>query len=145
MARSKTQLVCLQTTQLATFLGLLLVQRRSPGVLPIANGGTGSSTAGGALTNLGAQPVDAELTAISGLAGTGFAVQTGAGTYGQRTIVGVSPISVADGVHGVAGNPTISYWHRSSSEWRNRSRLSSAQQRPVRSCMQVPPGVFSTL
>ncbi|MBK9183863.1 MAG: hypothetical protein IPM83_12255 [Ignavibacteria bacterium] len=25
------------------------------GVLPIANGGTGSSTAGGALTNLGAQ------------------------------------------------------------------------------------------
>ncbi|MBK6420445.1 MAG: hypothetical protein IPF79_14815 [Ignavibacteria bacterium] len=77
------------------------------GVLPIANGGTGSSTAGGALTNLGAQPVDAELTAISGLAGTGFAVQTGAGTYAQRTIVGVSPISVADG-NGVAGNPTIS-------------------------------------
>ncbi|MBK6291863.1 MAG: hypothetical protein IPF59_08905 [Ignavibacteria bacterium] len=77
------------------------------GVLPIANGGTGSSTAGGALTNLGAQPVDAELTAISGLAGTGFAVQTGAGTYAQRTIVGVSPISVANG-SGVAGNPTIS-------------------------------------
>ena len=77
------------------------------GILPIANGGTGSSTASGALSNLGGQPLDAELTSISGLAGTGFLTQIAAGTYAQRTIIGTSPISVADG-DGVAGNPTIS-------------------------------------
>ncbi|MBU6407849.1 MAG: hypothetical protein KGS44_12050, partial [Alphaproteobacteria bacterium] len=36
--------------------------------LPIANGGTGATTAGAALTALGGQPIDATLTALAGLA-----------------------------------------------------------------------------
>tara|TARA_S200000501_G_scaffold199020_2_gene187293 strand:+ start:2051 stop:3835 length:1785 start_codon:yes stop_codon:yes gene_type:complete len=37
------------------------------GTLPIANGGTGGTTSSGALTSLGAQPLDAQLTDIAGL------------------------------------------------------------------------------
>jgi hypothetical protein len=40
------------------------------GTLPVTRGGTGASTASGALTNLGAQPLNADLTALSGLTGT---------------------------------------------------------------------------
>lgn len=54
------------------------------------------------------QPLDAELTAVGSLSGTGIAVQTGAGAYAQRSIAGTAnEISVADG-DGVSGNPTIS-------------------------------------
>ncbi|MBK9183864.1 MAG: hypothetical protein IPM83_12260 [Ignavibacteria bacterium] len=44
---------------------------------------------------------------LSGLAGNGMVARTAAGTFTNRTIVGVSPISVANG-NGVAGDPTIS-------------------------------------
>lgn len=54
------------------------------------------------------QPLDADLTAIAALAGTGIAVRTAADTWAQRTITGTAnEISVADG-DGVAGNPTLS-------------------------------------
>lgn len=40
------------------------------GTLPITAGGTGSTTAGGAVSNIGAQPVDAQLTDVAGLTPT---------------------------------------------------------------------------
>ena len=76
------------------------------GKLAIANGGTGAATAAAALTALGAQPLDPELTALSG-ATNGMLAITGAGTAASRTITGTAPITVANG-DGVAGNPTIS-------------------------------------
>jgi hypothetical protein len=53
--------------------------------LPIANGGTGATAAGAALTALGGQPLDATLTALAGLA-TGadkLAYSTGTDTFSQ--------------------------------------------------------------
>lgn len=57
--------------------------------------------------NIGAQPVDSDLTAISGLAGTGLIVRTGTGTATTRTLTASTGISVSNG-DGVSGNPTIS-------------------------------------
>jgi|LakMenEpi03Aug12_release.lakeMendotaPanAssembly.Ray.scaffolds.fasta_scaffold60761_2 hypothetical protein len=56
--------------------------------LPIANGGTGATTAGAALTALGGQPIDATLTALAGLA-TGadkLAYSTGTDTFSQADL-----------------------------------------------------------
>jgi hypothetical protein len=56
--------------------------------LPIANGGTGATTAGAALTALGGQPLDATLTALAGLA-TGadkLAYSTGTDTFSQTDL-----------------------------------------------------------
>lgn len=53
------------------------------------------------------QSVDADLTAISALSGTGILARTGAGTYSERTITAGSGVSVQYG-DGVSGNPTIS-------------------------------------
>lgn len=51
--------------------------------------------------------LDADLTALAALSGTGFAVRTAADTWMQRSIVGTAGnIVVTDG-SGVAGNPTI--------------------------------------
>lgn len=55
---------------------------------------------------LGAQAADAELSAIAGLAATGFISHTGVGTAAERTIAAGDGIAVTDG-GGVAGNPTI--------------------------------------
>ena len=102
--------------------------------LAIADGGTGSSTAAGARTNLGAglvganvftaatvaaaqqamdteigvdvQAFDADLSALAALATNGMIARTGAGTAAVRTITAGSGISIADG-DGVAANPTI--------------------------------------
>jgi hypothetical protein len=76
------------------------------GKLAIANGGTGATTAAAALTALGAQPLDPELTALSS-ATNGILAITAAGTAASRTIIGTAPIIVVNG-DGVAGNPTIS-------------------------------------
>jgi hypothetical protein len=54
------------------------------------------------------QPLDADLTAIAALAGTGIAVRSAADTWVQRLIAGTAnEITVTNG-DGVAGNPTIS-------------------------------------
>jgi hypothetical protein len=60
------------------------------------------TTAGGTY-----QPLDTDLTAISGLTGTGIAVRTGAGTWTTRTLTGTAnKIDVTNG-DGVSGNPTV--------------------------------------
>lgn len=54
------------------------------------------------------QPLDAELTAISGLAANGLIARTSASTAAARTITGTAAeITVTNG-DGVAGNPTLS-------------------------------------
>ncbi len=53
------------------------------------------------------QPLDADLTALAGLASNGIIARTGAGTVVARTITAGSGISITNG-DGVAGNPTIS-------------------------------------
>lgn len=57
------------------------------GTLPIANGGTNSTTSGGALTNLGGQPVDATLTAFAALtiAANSYIRGTGADAFAVDT------------------------------------------------------------
>lgn len=77
------------------------------GTLGTANGGTGATSAAAGLTALGGQPLDADLTAISGLGTTGIISRTAAGTAATRTITGTLPITVVNG-DGVSGNPTIS-------------------------------------
>lgn len=67
------------------------------GILPVANGGTNSSTAGGARLNLGAF---AEPTA------TGLAVKNGAGTSIARSLATAYGIEITNPT-GVSGNPTI--------------------------------------
>lgn len=64
---------------------------------------TGTATA----ADVGAQPLDSDLTAIAALATTGIIVRTGTGTMTTRTITGTTnKITVTNG-DGVAGNPTL--------------------------------------
>jgi predicted double-glycine peptidase len=53
-----------------------------------------------------AQPLDADLTAVAGLAGTGLVTRTGAGTATTRSVAAGTGLSVANG-DGVSGNPTL--------------------------------------
>lgn len=55
----------------------------------------------------GKQPLDSDLTALAGVSATGILARTGAGAAQARTLIGTSPIIVANG-DGVAGNPTAS-------------------------------------
>lgn len=53
------------------------------------------------------QPIDADLTALAGIAATGLLARTGAGTAAARTLTaGSTKVQVTDG-DGVAGNPTV--------------------------------------
>jgi hypothetical protein len=83
------------------------------GTLALANGGTGSTTAATARTNLGlaigtnVQAFDAELQAISALDTTGLIARTGAGTAASRTLTaGSNRVLITNG-NGAAGNPTV--------------------------------------
>jgi hypothetical protein len=53
-----------------------------------------------------AQPLDSDLTAIAGLAGTGVVVRTGTGTATTRTVTAGTGLTVTNG-DGVSGNPTV--------------------------------------
>lgn len=65
---------------------------------PVSAGGTGASTAGAALTALGAQPLDADLTAIAGLtsAADRLPYYTGAGTAALATFTAAGRALVDD-------------------------------------------------
>lgn len=53
-----------------------------------------------------AQPLDSDLTALAGLAGTGLVVRTGTGTATTRTLTAGAGMTVSNG-DGVSGNPTV--------------------------------------
>jgi hypothetical protein len=65
---------------------------------------TPTTLAGYGITD--AQPLDSDLTAIAGLAGTGLIVRTGTGTAITRTLAAGAGISLSN-ADGVSGNPTI--------------------------------------
>lgn len=60
------------------------------------------------LQNLEAvQPIDADLTAIAALSGTGLLAHTGSGTWAERTLTApAAGITITNG-NGVSGNPTL--------------------------------------
>lgn len=55
-----------------------------------------------------AQPLDADLTAIAALSGTGFPARTAANTWALRTLAGGTDITVTNPA-GIAGNPSIAF------------------------------------
>lgn len=70
LANAKTIQTNLGSTSTASFDGSSNVTPGVTGTLPIANGGTGSTTAAGALTNLGITATAAELNILDGVTAT---------------------------------------------------------------------------
>ncbi len=68
--------------------------------------GSGLTIDGSGVLSSTAQPVDADLTAVSGLSTNGLIARTGSGTAATRTITAGAGISVTNG-DGVSGNPTV--------------------------------------
>lgn len=56
---------------------------------------------------VGFQPIDADLTALAALSGTGIVARTAADTYALRTIVSTSGGLVVTNGDGVSGNPSL--------------------------------------
>lgn len=84
--------------------------------IPIASGGTASTTAAGARTNLGlaiGTNVEAwsagldNLATVAAGATAGLLSQNGANTFVPRTLTGGTGVSIANG-NGASGNPTLS-------------------------------------
>lgn len=75
-----------------------------------ASGGISSDNVQDAIAELDSdkQPIDADLTAIAAIAGTGVAVRTAADTWTTRSIAATAPIAITNG-NGVSGNPTLSH------------------------------------
>lgn len=90
---------------LQTVVNGVLVSQQTPTGTVFAQPVSGSGFDSGVLAV--AQPLDADLTAVAGLATTGILTRTGAGTAAVRTLTAGTGISISDG-DGVAGNPTIS-------------------------------------
>jgi len=74
-----------------------------------ASGSTGLTITGSPITSSGTLQftLSLNLQALSNLASTGFVVQTGAGSFAQRTITAGTGMSISNG-NGVSGNPTVS-------------------------------------
>lgn len=70
----------------------------------VTAGANPTTLAGYGITD--AQPLDSDLTAIAGLAGTGLVTRTGTGAATTRTLTAGTGITVSNG-DGVSGNPTV--------------------------------------
>ena len=67
----------------------------------------GTAWADASLSEAGIQPLDATLTALAALSGTGIVVETGVDAFTHRSIVApAAGITITDG-DGVLGNPTL--------------------------------------
>lgn len=70
----------------------------------VVSGTNPTTLAGYGITD--AQPLDADLTAVANLAGTGLVARTAANTMTTRSVAAGTGISVSNG-DGISGNPTI--------------------------------------
>lgn len=89
-----------------------LQQIQTGDTVPVANGGTGATSAANARISLGVVPgtdvqtQSAQLDAVAALSTTGIVVRTAANTFTTRTIGSGTGITVSDG-DGVAGAPSV--------------------------------------
>jgi len=74
----------------------------------------------------GKQPLDADLTALAGVATTGILVRTGAGTVATRAIAAGAGVSITEGT-GVGGNPTIAVSGLTTAEFAAATLVTAAE------------------
>lgn len=89
-----------------TVVGGVLVAQQAPTGTVFQQPVSGSGFNTGVLAV--AQPVDADLTAIAALSGTGILAHTGAGTYAERTITSADSSVTITNPGGIAGNIDLS-------------------------------------